>query len=37
LSAARKQVEKHIFNSVMRQMQMPIGVTPILVCWMCVG
>jgi len=37
LSAARKKVEKHIFNSVMRQMQMPIGVTPILVCWMCVG
>lgn len=37
LSVARKKVEEHIFNSVMRPMQMPRGVTPILVCWMCVG
>ena len=37
LSAARKKVETHIFNGIMRQMQMPAGVEPILICWMSIG
>jgi hypothetical protein len=37
MSAARKKVEEHIFNGVMRQLQVPMGSTYKLICWMSVG
>lgn len=34
LADVRKEVEKHIKNSYLKRMQAPVGVKPILKCWM---
>ena len=34
LTAARKQVEKHLKNKVLKRLQAPAGVKPVLKCWL---
>ena len=37
LISARRNVESHIFRSIMKELRMPVGVAPVLTCWMSVG
>ena len=34
LAAARKAVEKHVKNTYLKSAQAPLGVKPVLKCWM---
>ena len=37
LSNTRKKIELHIFNTIMRDMKIPMGYDPVLQCWMSLG
>ena len=37
LSAARHNIEEHIFNTILKQLKVPMGHEPELRCWMSIG